>query len=376
MRIATVTFTPLALRFERPYHWAGRVDHGAAVVLVEVTADTCLTGIGESTAPMPADSTVLQLEAVAPLFIGQPVHDVERLLAEARYLGGFNHVPRTANLILAGLEMALWDLMGKAAEVPAHQLLGGAVRDHVDYFGFPQGSEADELAEDAARLAAAGHDVIYLKVGRGAARDVRNASAVRDAIGDRRLRLDANGAWDVAEAIHMIRLLEPFAPEWIEQPTPPLSIVAMRQVKEAVRVPVAADQAVFTAEDVYEVCCQRAADVIVLSPHETGGLLEFRRATGIARAAGVPICLHGQSVSSISDAAQHHLGLSTANLTQGNQIMHPLLEEDLVLRPRLVPHKGRIGMLEAPGLGVELDREAVVRAAERYRQEAQRGGPE
>ena len=143
----------------------------------------------------------------------------------------------------------------------------------------------------------------------------------------------------------------------------------MRQVKEAVSVPIAADQAVFTPADVYEICRQRAADAIVLSPHEAGGLLAFGKAAAIAEAAGVPVCLHGQGVSGITDTAQHHLGLRTANLTEGNQIMHQLLVEDLVVSPDLTPACGRIGRLEAPGLGVELDRDAVARAAERHAKE-------
>ena len=109
----------------------------------------------------------------------------------------------------------------------------------------------------------------------------------------------------------------------------------------------------------------------MLSAHEAGGLLAFSRAAAVAAAAGVPICLHGQSVSSISDAAQHQLGLCTTNLTEGNQIMHQLLAEDLVTTPDLTPVAGRIGALDAPGLGVELDRDAVARAAERYRKERQ-----
>ena len=134
-------------------------------------------------------------------------------------------------------------------------------------------------------------------------------------------------------------------------------------------MPIAADQAAFTAFDVYEVCRQRAADVIVLSPHEAGGLLAFGKAAAVAEAAGVSVCLHGQGVSSITDAAQHHLGLRTANLTDGNQIMHQLLEEDLVLSPILEPMAGRIGPFAAPGLGIELDRDAVARAAELYRRD-------
>ncbi len=140
----------------------------------------------------------------------------------------------------------------------------------------------------------------------------------------------------------------------------------MRQVREAVSVPIAADQAVFTPADVYDIVRQRAADVIVLSPHEAGGLLAFGKAAAIAEAAGVPVCLHGQGVSGITDCAQHHLGLSTANLTEGNQIMHQLLVEDLVSTPDLTPRQGKLGLFDAPGLGVELDRDAVARAAERY----------
>ncbi len=203
-------------------------------------------------------------------------------------------------------------------------------------------------------------------MGRGEAADLRNTAAVREAIGGRRLRLDPNCAWSVAEAIHMIGRLREFEPEWIEQPTPLESVAALRQVKESVDVPIAADQAVFTPADVYEVCRQRAADVIVLSPHEAGGLLAFGKAAAIAEAAGIPICLHGQGVSGITDAAQHHLGLRTANLTDGNQIMHQLLVEDLVTAPDLTPVEGKLGQWETPGLGVELDRDAVARAAERH----------
>jgi L-alanine-DL-glutamate epimerase-like enolase superfamily enzyme len=372
VRIAGIHLTPLLLTFKQPYHWAGRVDDATAVVLVQVETDAGVSGIGESTAPLAAESTVAALRGVTPLFIGEPVHDVERLLAEARHLGSFNHTPWHANFVLAGLEMALWDVMGKLAGQPVYRLLGGAVREEVDYFGFVQGDTTDELVEHARRLVGAGHDVIYLKAGRGEEADLRNTAAVRSVIGDRRLRLDPNCAWSVYEAIHMIGRLSRFEPDWIEQPTTLLSIAALRQVKEAVDVPIAADQAVFTPADVYEICRQRAADAIVLSPHEAGGLLAFGKAAAIAEAAGVPVCLHGQGASGITDCAQHHLGLCTPNLTDGNQIMYQLLVEDLVSAPDLTPVRGKLGTMTAPGLGLELDRDAVARAAERFEKETSR----
>jgi L-alanine-DL-glutamate epimerase-like enolase superfamily enzyme len=369
MKITRIKTTPLALPFKEPYHWAGRVDMGATVVLVQVETDEGLSGVGESTAGFPAEGVLNSLQGVAPLFIGEPVFDIERLFTRARCLGSFNHTPWFANLVLAGLEMALWDIIGQAAGRPVYQLLGGAARTQVDYFGFPQGDKAEELAEDAKGLAEAGYSVIYMKVGRGEALDLRNVAAVRDVIGDRRLRLDPNGAWDTRTAIYMINKLARFEPEWIEQPTPALSVAALRQVKESVSVPIAADQSVFTLWDVYDICQRRAADAIVLSIHEAGGLLAFKKAAAIAEAAGVPICLHGQSVSSITDTAHQHIGLTTVNLTDGNQIMHQLIVEDLVSAPDMTPCHGAIGRLDKPGLGIELDRDAVERAAELYRRD-------
>jgi L-alanine-DL-glutamate epimerase-like enolase superfamily enzyme len=365
--ITGIRLTPLFLTFKEPYHWAGRVDLGSPVVLVEVETDAGITGIGESVSSLAAETTVAALRAVEPLLLGQPIHDVARLVHEARHLGTFNHLPWFADFVLAGFEMALWDAIGKAAGQPIYRLLGGAVRDEVDYFGFVQGDTTEELVEDARDLAAAGHGVIYLKVGRGDEADERNAAAVREAIARRRLRVDPNCAWDVAHAIRMIHALEPYGLDWVEQPTTLLSVTAMRQVREAVHVPIAADQAVLTANDVYDFVRERACDAICLSAHEAGGLLAFGRAAAVAAVAGVPICLHGQSVSGITDAAQHHLGLSTPNLTDGNQIMHQLLVEDLVSSPDLTPTEGKIGLIDGPGLGVELDRDAVARAAECYR---------
>lgn len=368
MKITALRATPLALRFREPYHWAGRVDYGAVNLLVEVETDEGISGYGETTAARPADIAFTALQGVAPLFEGRSPFEVERLMHDARFLGGFSHNPRFANLTLAGVEMALWDVMGKATGSPLHQLLGGAYRSSVDYFGFPQGDTADELAKDARQLAGAGYSVIYMKVGRGEQKDLENVRAVREAIGDRKLRLDANEAWDVRTALHMIRGLAQFDPEFIEQPTPAQSLAALKQVHDASPVPIAADQAAYSLHDVYDVCRQQAADLIVLSFHETGGLLAFKKAAAIAEAAGISICLHGQSVTGMTDLAHHQVALTLPNLADGNQIMHQLLAEDIVATPDLTPIQGRLEAAAAlrPGLGFELNWEAVARAHEVY----------
>lgn len=368
MKITALRSTPLALRFREPYHWAGRVDDGAVNLLIEVETDEGIISYGETTAGRPAEVARAALAGVAPLFVGQSPFDVETLIHRARFLGGFSHNPRFANLTLAGVEMALWDVIGKATATPLHRLLGGAFNAAVDYFGFPQGDTADELAADARRCSEAGYAVIYMKVGRGERKDLENVAAVRAAIGGRKLRLDANEAWDVATALRMMRLLAPFEPEFIEQPTPAQSYAALKQVRDASPVPVAADQSVYSLFDVYEVCRQRAADLIVLSFHETGGLLQFKKAAAIAEAAGIRICLHGQSVTGMTDLAQHQLALTLPNLADGNQIMHQLLVEDIIASPDLTPVEGKLpaSIAMRPGLGFELNWDAVARARALY----------
>jgi muconate cycloisomerase len=367
-KIAQIRLTPLGLRFQVPYHWAGRLDLGASAVLIEVKTDQGLVGIAEAAPDFDVSAVLGLLQSAAPQFVGQSPFAMQECLALARLRGGLSSSPRLGNVALAGLEMALWDAIGKAAGAPVYELFGGACRETVDYFGFLQGDTAEELVADAQRMVVAGYTVIYMKVGRGEALDLANVAAVREVIGDRCLRLDANEAWDTYSAIRMIKKLEPFDPDWIEQPTPAHSLAALRQVKEAVSVALAADQAAYTTNDVYEICRQRAADAIVISPHEAGGLLAFRKVAAIAEAAGVPLCLHGRFVTGITDLIQHHAALTLRNLTDGNQIMHQLLVRDIVARPDLTPQAGKLGLVEGPGFGFELDWDAVGQAAEIYRE--------
>ncbi len=366
MRITTIHATPLLLAFREPYYWAGRCDLDAVAVLVEVRTDEGVSGYAEVTGGYPPVAIDAALQEIGTVLIGLSPLDIAGSLREVHHLYGLTQAGNFANLIVGAVEMALWDIMGKALDQPVYRLLGGACRGEVDYFAFVHGRDAEELAEDAREAVAAGYSVVYMKVGRGESEDMENVAAVRDVIGDCRLRLDANGAWDVRDAIYMIRRLAIYEPDWIEQPAHTKSIAALKHVKESVPVPVAADDLIYSLFDVYEICRQRAADVLVLSPHETGGLAPFRKAAGIAEAAGIAINLHGRFVTGVTDMALHYAALTIPNLTEGNQIMHQILREDIISAPDITPRSGRLGMYDAPGLGFQLDDEAVGRAAELY----------
>lgn len=370
MKITEVRTTPLLVPYKKPYHWAQGVIEGAEVILVEVKTESGAVGYGESVGSASTIAVQALLRKAGDICLGHSPFENARLMQRAYHqlfaALGTCSAPRFAGQVLAGLEMALWDAAGKAAGRAVHELLGGAVRDEIRYFGFAQGDTAEELADEARALAAAGCEVIYVKVGRGEALDLAIAAQVRAAIGNRRLRLDANEAWDPLTASRMIEKLRAFDIEFIEQPTTSESVPALAQVKAASRLAIAADQVVFTPADAYDVCRQGAADVIVLGLHETGGISRFRKAANIAEAAGINICLHGLYETGITTCATNQAAATLPNLDDGNQYMNHFLKEDIIVRPDLALKEGALPVLPGPGLGFELNWDAVARAAEAH----------
>ena len=372
--IKSIKATPLYLQFKEPYYWAQGTNYGAKMVLIEVESEGGTIGFGECFGAPNCEMTIHAYDALLPGLIGIDASNINAILAYCHQAifasqGPGNH--RKLSLqVSAGLEMALWDLLGKVNNTAAHKMLGGAQRDHIQYFGFAQGKEPDELALDAKRYADAGYEVIYMKIGRGQQNDLDSVAAVREAIGNSRLRADANENWDMLTARRMIAALKPYNIEMIEQPVDCSSLAALAQVRNSVDTPIAADQAVHTFQDVYNVCQSNAADLIVLGLHECGGILNFIKAAAVAEASGLNVCIHGNFETSITTCAAHQAGLVIPNLDDANQIMGHFLNEDLVASPSMTPVKGRLPAIDRPGLGFELDADSVARAAEAYIQQA------
>ena len=369
MKVARITSTPLAIPLERPFHWSSGAQLGANLVLWAVETDDGVLGYGESPCEDPA-----AVEAygglIAEAFAGRPPGDVEAALAHLWREGRWRFTPRWTNQIVGGIEAACWDALGKALGVPASTFLGGRVRDEVDFMGFAQGETPDELARHAGELAAQGHRVVYLKVGRAPDADEAAVAQVREAVGDEvLLRVDPNEVWDVPTAVERIRSLERFGLDWVEQPVPAGDVNGLAYVRRSVETKIAADQAVCTTYELLHVLEKEAADVVVLGHHESGGLWRLRELAGITNAHGLPLNRHAVMESAVSTYAALQVMCAIPNLTLGNQSMHQLLAEELVRDP-LDMDGGRVRVPDGPGLGFELDLDAVARARERY---AERG---
>jgi muconate cycloisomerase len=371
MKIKAIQTTPLLVPYAQPYYWSQGVTRGAEVLLIEVRTENGSVGFGECLATPTAKGVQAFVEEAARHLLGQSIFDRERLMTlcyqSLFQFRGNCSAPRFGGQVLAGLEMALWDLQGKALDRPVYELLGGAQRRYVEYFGFIQGSEPKDLAQDAVALVQQGHRTIYCKVGRGDELDFEIVRQVREAVGPGvRLRLDPNEAWDTLSAIRMIERLKAFNPEMIEQPCDHRSLSALKQIKDASPVAIAADQCVFNAVDVCQVTQMQAADLIVLGLHETGGIGPLMEAAAVAKIGGLNICLHGLYETGITTCAAHQAGLAIPNLDDANQYMNHLLTSDVIASPDLSLKDAKLGLFDAPGLGFELDSDAVSEAAARH----------
>lgn len=366
MRITRVEGTPLAIPLAREFHWSGGAQTGANLVLWAVHTDEGVVGYGESICEDPA-AVVAYGELMARQVVGHSPGDVEAILRSIWTSGRWRFWPQFTQLVVAGIEVACWDAWGKALGVPSRAFFGGAVRETVDFFGFLQGDTPEELARHATALATQGFEVIYMKVGRATFDDEECVAAVRQAIGPGRLlRIDPNEAWDIATAIDRIRRLEGYDIDWVEQPVAAGNVTGLAQVRRATGTKIAADQAVFTTQQLRAVLEYEAADVIVQGSHDAGGLLQFRQQAFMIGAHGLNVNRHAFFETEVSFLASLQVVSTIPNLTNGNQMQHHLLAERLIEGPQLVFQGGALPVPDGVGHCFELNLDAVARARERW----------
>ena len=154
--------------------------------------------------------------------------------------------------------------------------------------------------------------------------------------------------------------------EYIEQPTSSTSLEALGQVTRQSPIPIGVDQSVFTLNEVYRAISGGHAHMIAVGPREMGGLRPMIKAAGITEAAGMKLCIHSSMTTGVTSVAEHHVGRAIPNLDDGNQIMWQLLQDSILDGPDVAPITGRLSLEGKPGLGLNLDRDIVAKASERF----------
>lgn len=357
MKITGVTAIPLAIPYrpmDPPSPWTDGIRRQ---ILVRVATDEGLTGWGEAFAlGAPRAVCAVIEEVLAPLLLGEPPTEIERLtdrLQRATLLFGRRGIGMFA---LSGVELALWDVVGKLRGVPVYELLGGLVQARVPaYLSLLRYDRPDQVAAAARRAVAQGFRAVKLHQ-----TDVASVRAAREAVGDGiALMLDVNCPWSPAEAIRMGRALAPYDLAWLEEPVwPPEDYRGLAEVAAALETPVAAGENEATVFGFREMITQRAVDILQPSLTKVGGLGEAKKICALAAAFNVPVVPHSFYFGP-GLAATLHLVASTPGLAwlefPGGELETPLLTEPIQAAGGAVP------VPRGPGLGVTVNEAAVQR---------------
>jgi L-alanine-DL-glutamate epimerase-like enolase superfamily enzyme len=371
MRVEHVELTFLNLPMVRPEGWAWAPRSAYTLGVVQVHTDAGVTGIGEVNVCMGPDPAVIRAltEQLAQSLVGETPLAPQRFLA--RVMGsGWYPFHRTASLVLGGLEMACWDAAGKYLDQPISTFFGGALKRSFPsmYYVLAQ-EDLQAMVEQAVDAVRRGFGTIYFKVGIGEERDLELVRRMREALGPGpRLRVDANEAWSPGTAVRVLRQMEPYSLEYIEQPVSMFDIDGLAHVRRVSGVAVGANQTSWGEHAILEVIRKDAADVIMTDCHQEGGLIPMKKILSLSEIAGLPFVNHAYNATTLTLMAHLHVmatSTSTILAVQG----HPdFLADDYVTTP-LDYSGGTIELNDGPGLGLEIDPDKLARYAAKFDEE-------
>lgn len=369
MRITSVRLTPVNIPLELPYLWTGGLYPGTSKVVVEVETDEGITGLGEA----PSDDLLPVLRGLVDRVIGRDPIDIADL--ESRCLPPWQIVQNTdGNAVVrafGALEMALWDIRGKAWGQPLHRLLGGAVRTEIpftEYFAFR--ASADGTRQEFSPESVVDH-VLAMREAHGSTFfegklthpdpfvAVETVRRVREALGpEAMIRLDANMGWSMPTAIRICRELEPLDIRNFEDPV--ATFEEMAALRRHTSIPFSTH-----VPDIRRMVALGAPDTIVVSPAVLGGISRTIRFIGACEAMGVGFWFYSGDAG-ICTAAYLHLSAAMPHLSEPSQSLFRWQIADVIVGGPFKQVDNVVRVPDGPGLGVELDRDALARWHQHY----------
>ena len=330
--------------------------------IIRITTEEGLTGYGEIfgtpgwySAVSPDGVLNMINRWFRPLLIKERICDIERIIykLDEERMGN--------NFAKSGIDMALYDLMGKSLEVPVCDLIGGQFHNEFEMVGGMGIFEPEEMAQKAVEFVNQGHKTLKIKIGDyDLDKDVERVRSVREAVGDSiKIRVDANAWYSRADAMRVIRRIEKYNLDNIEQPLPDWDLEGMAAITAKIDTPIMADESVHNLWDAYRIVKNKVADIIKIKFAKIGGFYKAQQVINLCEAAGVPVVVGNGLNTSIMGSAELNLACSQKQIIQGGEFVGPAkIKEDLVKEP-LVMVDGKYILRDKPGLGIEVDEEKL-----------------
>jgi len=333
-----------------PYQSRYIATSSTGALLIRLETDEGLAGWGETPQilsfygedPFTADVA----ESLRSKLIGRDAGAIEAMYADWN-VGG----PR----LQSAVEMAMWDVLGKACGQPLYRLLGGPYRDRIELAACMGIQPPGKAGETARSYVEAGFTTMKTKAGRDPAEDLAMVKGIRDAVGDRlKLRIDPNTGYapDVCE--QLAKDLEPYHLEYFEQPMPDANLEDSARIRKLTTTPLALNESVTSMARVREILDREAADFLLPDTYQCGGIWAVKLIVDTAASANVPCIFHCAHDFGLKTAAMLHVAASSPNMPLANDCTYYALESDILKTPHKITN-GSMAVPEAPGLGVEVD---------------------
>lgn len=386
MKITNVEAT--WLRYQIPESGQHTSDFGRLttfdMTLVRIDTDAGITGYGEGkaavgSAGINAPVVAVVNEELRPLLIGEDPRDISGLW-ERMYNGvrnayaikrgrAFPELGRRGLRIsaISGVDIALWDILGKALNVPVYRLLGGRCREHVTGYASGGWADAAHIGEQLINtIKPGGFSAVKMRVGAmdgEVETSIERVRAARAALGPGvRLMVDAHGTFDPRSARRFCRGVEDCHLSWFEEPTSADDVRGMAEVRAATDIPIAAGESLFTRFDFRDLIGACAVDILQPDPAIAGGITETLRIAALASAHQLTVAPHLWG-SALLFASGLHIAAAVPNCvtleySMGfNPMLRELVQEDFVI------NKGAVEIPDRPGLGVTVNEDFVERYA-------------
>ena len=361
VRIRSAEAIPIQTTFKETFRYGTTERKDCANVIVRLVSEDGLVGYGEATpqAAFTAETQASIVDAVkriaGPSLIGRDCVDHVALISDlARQLP-------TSPFTLTAIDLALWDLFGKATGVQVAALLGGRFRDRVPVHGSVGWGPAEDMVRVAEQQIAAGFTTLKLYAGRGALQeDVERLRAVRTVVpGSIDFLLDINGQWTANDCAQVFPALKELGVSLIEQPIAASDHEAQARVTALAPMVVAADESVYSAEDVYAVARDHRAHAVNLGLSKIGGLVHAHQCAIVAAASRTTVLIGSVLELGIATAAGLHFAASVETLPFPSYLIGPIKYRQDIAYPALKVEDGSVRVPEGPGLGIEIDEELL-----------------
>ncbi len=328
-----------------PYRSHIRSSSTTTSGIVEILTDQGLAGLGEFNLNFLPGLDVGQLQKAAEWAVGRDPRNIEL----------FHRECRLENRLKSGIEIAMWDLAGKAAGLPVAALLGGILRPRVELAACMGIQTYERAGEIAQHYVDNGFTTLKTKAGSDMREDLDMVRGIRDAVGMKlKLRIDPNRAYSLEEGYELCRQLEQYDLEYLEQPimADPLSdAVALR---ESSSVPIALNESVIGPASAWDILRLGASELLLPDTHIAGGILPCVKIGHLAESAGATCIMHCGHDLGPKTAAMVHVAAACEAYRLGNDSTYYGLEDDITIEPLPIV-EGHISVPDRPGLGIEVD---------------------